>query len=92
MSLSNSDTRSATSTDYSTLVHTTKGETNIGIVFPYEKLLKKKKRELDAGKRTTWAISPVTRRPENPKAYNRRKAQKRMDDPGSVLSLLLGCV
>ena len=39
-----------------------------------------------------WAISPVTRRPENPKAYTRRKAQKRLDDPGSVLSLLLGCV
>ena len=53
---------------------------------PYEKLSKKKKRELDAGKRAVWAISPVTRRSENPKAYNRRKAQKRMDDPGSVLS------
>ena len=55
-------------------------------LIPYEKLSKKKKRELDAGKRTVWAISPVTRKPENPKAYNRRKAQKRMDDPGSVLS------
>ena len=56
-------------------------------LIPYEKLSKKKKRELDAGKRTVWAISPVTRKPDNPKAYNRRKAQKRMDDPGSVLSL-----
>lgn len=46
---------------------------------PYEKLSKKKKRESDAKLRTVWAISPVTRRPENPKAYNRRKAQKRMD-------------
>ena len=54
---------------------------------PYEKLSKKKKRELDAHRRTLWAISPVTRRPENPKAYNRKKAQKRMDDPASVLSL-----
>ena len=53
---------------------------------PYEKLSKKKKRELDAGRRTLWAISPVTRRPANSKAYNRRKAQKRMDDPDSVLS------
>lgn len=53
---------------------------------PYEKLSKKKKRELDAGRRTVWAISPVTRKSENPKAYNRRKAQKRMDEPGSVLS------
>ena len=58
----------------------------------YEKLSKKKKRELVAGKRTIWAIGPVTRRPENPKAYNRRKAQKRMDDPASVLSLLFGRV
>lgn len=55
---------------------------------PYEKLSKKKKRELDAGKRTVWAVSPVTRKSENPKAYNRKKAQKRMDAPGSVLSLL----
>ena len=54
---------------------------------PYEKLSKKKKRELDAGKRTVWAISPVTRKPEIPKAYNRKKAQKRMDDPASVLSV-----
>ena len=54
---------------------------------PYEKLSKKKKRELDAGKRTVWAISPVTRRPENPKAYNRKKAQKWKGDSSSVLSL-----
>ena len=52
----------------------------------YEKLSKKKKRELDAGRRTVWAISPVTRKSENQKAYNRRKAQKRMDEPASVLS------
>ena len=58
----------------------------------YEKLSKKKKRDLYPGKRTIWAISLVTCRPENPKAHNRRKAQKRLDDPGSVLSLLLGCV
>ena len=56
----------------------------------YEKLSKKEKRDLYLGKRTGWAISPVIYRPENPKAYNRRKAQKRMDDAGSVLSLLFG--
>ena len=54
---------------------------------PYEKLSKKKKRELDAGKRTVWTISPVTRKSENPKAYNRKKAQKWMDDSSSVLSV-----
>ena len=49
---------------------------------PYEKLSKKEKRRLDREKRGTWGeLNPVTRRPENPKAYNRRKAQKRMDDP-----------
>ena len=56
----------------------------------YEKLSKKKKRELDAHRRTRWTISPVTRRPENPKAYNRKKAQKWTNDPDSVLSLLFG--
>ena len=57
---------------------------------PHEKLSKKKKRELDAARRNVWAISPVTRKPENPKAYNRKKAQKWMDDSSSVLSLLSG--
>ena len=54
---------------------------------PYEKLSKKKKRELDSGRRTLWTVSPVTRRSENPKAYNRKKAQKWKDDSSSVLSL-----
>ncbi len=48
----------------------------------YEKLSKKKKRELDAKRRTVWTISPVTRKPVNSKAYNRKKAQKWRDDPG----------
>ena len=43
---------------------------------PYEKLSKKKKRERDAKKRGTWgSLSPVTRKPENSKAYHRKKAQ-----------------
>ena len=43
---------------------------------PYEKLSKKKKRELDAQRRGSWhGVNPVTRKSENPKAYNRRKAQ-----------------
>ncbi len=43
---------------------------------PYEKLSKKKQRELNAKKRGTWGdLNPVTRRSENPKAYNRRAAQ-----------------
>ena len=51
---------------------------------PYEKLSKKQRRARDAERRECWAISPVTRRPPNPKAYNRRKAQKWSDSSGSV--------
>ena len=44
---------------------------------PYEKLSKKKKREIDAAKRTTWgALNPVTRRPPKPRAYDRQKARR----------------
>ncbi|MBQ7542104.1 MAG: hypothetical protein IJT44_07425 [Clostridia bacterium] len=49
---------------------------------PYEKLSKKKKRELDRRKRAEWKINPVTRRPKNPKAYDRRKAHL-WDEPSS---------
>ncbi len=54
----------------------------------YEKLSKKKKRELDAKRRGSWGgMSPVTRKPANPKAYNRAKARKWVkDDPDPVLS------
>ena len=41
---------------------------------PYEKLSKKEKRRLDRERRNTWGgINPVTRCPENPKAYRREK-------------------
>ena len=52
---------------------------------PFEKLSKKKQRELNAKKRKTWgSVSPVTRKAGNPKAYNRQKAQKRTYEPDSV--------
>ena len=48
---------------------------------PYEKLSKKKKRALDLARRRDWGgMSPVTRRPENPKAYKRSKARKGDDE------------
>ena len=51
---------------------------------PYEKLSKKEKRKLNQAKRTTWGdINPVTRMPENSKAYNRsveKKNSKRYSD------------
>lgn len=43
---------------------------------PYEKLSKKEKRKVDAAKRNTWGdLNPVTRKPQNSKAYNRNKAR-----------------
>ena len=63
---------------------------------PYEKLSKKEQRKRDAEGRTTWgALNPVTRKPVNSKAYNRRKARKWSDDSASVPLLIcwiwLGC-
>ena len=59
---------------------------------PYEKLSKKKQRELNAARRTTWAINPVTRKPANPKAYNRKTARNWKDDSNSApFALLLRC-
>lgn len=48
---------------------------------PYEKLSKKKRRELAIARRGSWgALNPVTRKPENSKAYNRKKARKWSDE------------
>ena len=53
---------------------------------PYEKLSKKKRRELDRKRRSTWgSVSPVTRRAADPKAYKRQKARDwDLDDPPTV--------
>ena len=57
---------------------------------PYEKLSKKEKRKMDQARRQTWGeLNPVTRKPENSKAYNRNKARNWKRDyhdpvPGSV--------
>ena len=52
---------------------------------PYEKLSKKEKRKIDQARRQTWGeLNPVTRKPENSKAYNRRKAQDWKRDSSSV--------
>ena len=56
---------------------------------PFEKLSKKEQRRRNAEKRNTWgAISPVTRRSENPKIYKRQKAQRTFDD--AVLLVRMG--
>lgn len=47
----------------------------------YEKLSKKKKREVDLLARKSWGgLNPVTRKPENPKAYNRKSTRKDYDN------------
>ena len=52
---------------------------------PYEKLSKKKRKELDAAQRGSWgSINPVTRKSENKKAYNRKKARKESDYSDNV--------
>lgn len=52
----------------------------------YEKLSKKEKKKMNLAKRQTWgSMSPVTRKPENSKAYNRRKEQNwKKDCPSSA--------
>lgn len=56
---------------------------------PYDKLSKKEKRRLDTAKRGTWGrINPVTRKPQNSKAYNRKRTQdwkKELPDPVSFI-------
>lgn len=53
---------------------------------PFEKLSKKKKREWNAKRRGTWGnVNPVTRKPANPKAYDRKKARK--GHPGDDFSV-----
>ena len=47
---------------------------------PFEKLSKKKQRELNAIRRKDWnGISPVTRKSKNPKAYNRKRHRNDFD-------------
>ena len=62
-----------------------KGASDMEKFIPYEKLSKKEKRKRDALLRNTWGpLNPVTRKSRNPKAYDRQKARKWIDDPLSV--------
>lgn len=52
---------------------------------PFEKRSKKEQKKCNAQRRNTWGtLNPVTRKSENPKAYNRRKARKWSDDSMTV--------
>lgn len=57
----------------------------------YEKLSKKQKREIDKARRATWGdVSPVTKKIESAKAYNRKKHQRWTDGSDAGVSLLCG--
>ena len=43
---------------------------------PYNKLSPKQRRAVDKQSRVLWEISPITRRPEKPKAYHRAKLKQ----------------
>ena len=47
---------------------------------PYEKLSKRERKARDAERRMTWGMNPVTRRPRNPRAYDRRKTLISVED------------
>ena len=56
---------------------------------PRQKLGKKARKQLDSERRTTRAFSPVTKKVESKKLYNRkRKAHDRYDDYGMGFSQL----
>ena len=49
---------------------------------PYGKLSKRERKARDAARRMTWDISPVTRKPKKPGAYDRAKTRTwDRDDP-----------
>lgn len=60
---------------------------------PFEKLSKSKQRELNKRKRGTWGgLNPITRKPQNPTAYNRKKAQQRKEDFHTVEPFVLSFI
>ena len=45
---------------------------------PYKKLSKREQRQIDQTKRGTWgSVSPITRKIESAKAYDRKKVQRK---------------
>ena len=44
---------------------------------PFEKLSKRKQRDANTRRRRSWGeLNPVTRRPPNPRAYNRNRKKQ----------------
>ena len=56
---------------------------------PRKKLSKKAKQALNKAQRETWgSLSPVTRKPKNPKAYVREKPRYKPSDDTGVFNCL----
>ena len=58
---------------------------------PYEKLSKKEQQKINKAKRGTWGeLNPVTRKPQNSKAHNRKRAQAWKKDFPDLRSFFMG--
>ena len=58
---------------------------------PYEKLSKKEQQKINKARRGTWGeLNPVTRKPQNSKAYNRKRAQAWKKDFPDLRSFFMG--
>ena len=57
---------------------------------PTEKLGKKARRELNAAQRTLWVVSPISKKVESKKVYNRKKsARLYREDPGRIFVIVM---
>ena len=57
---------------------------------PKEKLSKKARRELNAARRTLWVVSPVSKKVESKKVYNRKKSARLYhDDTGRIFDIVM---
>ena len=59
-----------------------KGCDRVKKIVPKAKLSKKARRKLNAERRATWAFSPVTKRVESKKVYNRKKISRTDEEDG----------
>lgn len=49
-------------------------------MIPRNKMSRKARKEMDAGKRNTWMMNPVTRIRESGKVYDRKKLRNNPED------------
>ena len=64
----------------------------MGKYIAYEKLSKKEKRKVDSCRRKTWgSLNPITRKPVNSEAYNRKKYQYWKDELHNADSFFVKC-